>query len=128
KVACVGSHKSSGGNAADACCILYVQRPGFLVRRSIFPQRLGVRALREGVDGTAARSIAHRKSPGCAGKSGKRNEVVAEHHLLHYEGHEGRSATTEPQRRVADSLRLYRTRRQVDNKCDVWLAQQQRRI
>src|SRR5436305_12529382 len=110
KVACVGNHKSSRANAADAGCILYVQRSGLFVRRSIFSQRLGVRALREGINGAAVRSIAHPKSLRSAGKSGKRNEVVAEHDLLHHEGHEGRSATTKPQWRVADSLRSYRTR------------------
>ncbi len=85
--------------------------PDFFVRRSIFSQRLGVRALREGINGAAARSVAYPESLRRAGKSGKRNEVVVEHDILHHQKHEGRSATANPQWCIADSLRVYRTRR-----------------
>src|SRR5262249_44071652 len=102
----------------------YVQRPGFLIRRSIFSKCLGVRIMRQRINGTAARSVANLEFVRRSGKSGKCDEVVVEHNLLHHKRHEGRSATTDPQWRVADSLRFSRTCRQIDYQRYIWRAQQ----
>ena len=53
--------------------------PDFFVRRSILPQRFGIRALWEGINGAAARSVAHSESRRGAGKSGKCDEVLTQH-------------------------------------------------
>jgi len=66
---------------------------------------------------------------GALGKSGKkRDEVVAQHDVLHHTRYEGRSARAESERRAADSLHLHRSRGQIDHKRLVRIAQQRRRI
>src|SRR5690349_18271423 len=84
--------------------LLHVQRARFFVRGSILSKGGGVRALRKRSSRPAAGSIAHCKLVRRAGKSGKRDEVVAQHDVLHHKRYESRSPRAESERRAADSL------------------------
>ena len=108
--------------------VLHVQRARFFVCGSILSKGGGVRALRKRSSGPAAGPVAHRQLVRRAGKSGKRDEVVAQHDVLHHTRYEGRSARAESERRAADSLHLHRARGQIDHKRLVRIAQQRRRI
>src|SRR4029077_11870670 len=95
----------------------------FLVCGSILPKGGGVRALRKRSSRPAAGPVAYCKLGRRAGKFGKRDEVLAQHDVLHHKGYEGRSPRAEPERRTADSLCWHCACRQIDHKRLVWIAQ-----
>src|SRR5204863_5299418 len=86
----VGGDVSSGSDTPDSSRVLYVQWPRSFVSRSIFPQRIGVCPLREGINGAATGSAAHRQPSRRAPKSRKRDELCAQLQLFHHERHESR--------------------------------------
>src|SRR6476660_5276851 len=97
--------------------VLHVQRARFFVCGSILSKGLCVRALRKRSSRPAAGPVAHRELVRRTGKSGKRDEVLAQHDVLHHKRYEGRSARAEPERRTADSLYWHCARGQIDYEC-----------
>src|SRR5215216_5212315 len=84
--------------------VLHVQRPRFFVCGSILSKGGGLCAVWKRSSRAAAGPVAHREFVRRAGKSGKRDEVLAQNDVLHHKRYEGRSARAEPERRAADSL------------------------
>jgi hypothetical protein len=81
----------------------------------------------KGINGAATRSLRVANLSAALGNL-ENTMKSAQHHLLHHQRHESRSATAKSQWCIANSLRFHHSRRQIDHPCDVRFFEQQRRL